>query len=122
MPSSVMLTIACGRPLTVALRVPPPPVATPGMNDTKSNAPRPGSGRFETCLTLSVEDTEVACVCTICDAASTTTVSSSLPSSSVGLHRGRDADVGDDAVENRRLEAHEGDGDRVGAGRDRRDR
>ena len=46
MPSSVMLTALCGRPLTVAPRLLPSVDVTPGMYWTRSNAARPCIGRF----------------------------------------------------------------------------
>ena len=85
MPSSVMLTALCGRPFTVAPRVLPPVRATPGSWFTKSNAPRPGSGRLVICFTLIVDATAADCVWTSCVAASTMTVSSSLPISRIAL-------------------------------------
>ena len=46
-PSSVMLMVLCGRPLTIESRV-PPAVVTPGRNTTKSAALRLESGRLAT--------------------------------------------------------------------------
>ena len=49
--------------MTIASRVLPPRVLfTPGSWVTKSNAPRPTSGRLVICLTLIVAQTDVDCV------------------------------------------------------------
>ena len=61
MPSSVMLITPCGRPLIVALRL-PPGVETPGMKFTKSIALREVSGSFVIWLVLIVDEIVVDCV------------------------------------------------------------
>src|SRR5207302_5507685 len=52
------------------------PILTPGMYETRSNAARPGTGRFAIWRAFSVCDTAVDCVCTMSLAAPTVTFSS----------------------------------------------
>ena len=60
-PSSVMLIVLCGRPLTIESRD-PDAVCTPGRKATKSNALRLESGRFVTWRVSSVVEIDAVCV------------------------------------------------------------
>src|ERR1051326_701704 len=85
MPSSVMLTALCGRPLILASRMLPSAVVTPGRKPTRSNAARPCVGRLTICCWVMVVETLVCVVFRISLAASTTTVSATPPGVRVGL-------------------------------------
>ena len=83
-PSRVMLITPCGRPLIVALRL-PPGVETPGRKLTKSMALRDVSGSFVIWFVVIVEAIVVDWVWMISDDDATVTVSERPPISSVAL-------------------------------------
>jgi hypothetical protein len=80
-PSIVMLMVLFGRPLMTAPRG-PPAVSTPGRNATEYSELREMSGSCLSCSTAIVDVTAVDWVCTSVDAALTSTVSFSAPTSS----------------------------------------
>src|SRR5260221_3588337 len=106
MPSIVMLIALWSRPLTIESRE-PPGVDTPGMPARKSSALRDCTGRLLIWPTSTVVDMAVDCVCTRgAPAASTVTVSSSPPTSSVACSEAGVAGQGLDALVEELLEHH----------------
>ncbi len=81
-PSSVMLIVLCGNPLTMESRD-PPGVVTPGRKTMKSAALRLESGRLATCRVSSVVATVADAVCTSSEFDCTSTCSVTPPTSRV---------------------------------------
>ena len=81
MPSSVMLTVACGRPSKVVLRG-PAGVCVPGSVTMRSVALRLGVGRSLTCLPVRLLDTVALVLSTTSAPPVTSTVSETAPTSS----------------------------------------
>ena len=114
-PSSVMLMVPCGRPLTIESRW-PPAVFVPGRNTTKSNALRLESGRLATSRVSSVVVTVADCVCTSSAVLCTMTCSVSAAELQRGADARGHARVDHHVVEEHGLESGERDRHRVSAG------
>jgi hypothetical protein len=83
-PSSVMLTVPCGRPSKVVLRG-PAGVCVPGRVTIRSVALRLGMGRSLTCRPVRSDETVAVATCRTSAPPTTSTVSDTAPISSATL-------------------------------------